>query len=121
MHGQQFIISLGCDQITLFEINTFISSTVTASVPAAGRYTLSFGYSNGLADAASYILTVGDQPPQTMVFQPTQARELIGQSKLEATLPAGMLTITLSAGPDSPKGSLFPSLVEIDYLDITAD
>src|SRR5260370_12382471 len=35
MHGQQFIIGLGGDQIALIEINTLISSTVAASASAA--------------------------------------------------------------------------------------
>ena len=35
MHGQQFIIGLGCGQITLSEINTLISSPVAAGASAA--------------------------------------------------------------------------------------
>lgn len=97
-----------------------VSLGFTADAPAGGQYQLSFGYSNGLADAARYLLAINGQAPQPIVFQPTQARELIGQTKLQVALPAGTSTITLSAGPDSPKGSLFPSLVEIDYLDVTA-
>ena len=97
-----------------------VSLTFSVNAPTAGDYDLSFGYSNGLADTASYLVTVNDGAPVPIRFTPTQFRELIDQSGMRVKLPAGPSMIKLSAGPDSPKGSLLPSLIEIDYLDVTA-
>jgi len=97
-----------------------VALTFSVTVPAAGAYDLSFGYSNGLADTAKYLVSINDTPPVQIRFTPTQFRELIDQSELQVKLPAGASTITLSAGPNSPKGNLLPSLIEIDYLDVTA-
>lgn len=98
-----------------------VSLTFTASVPASGPYQLSFGYSNGLADSATYQISIDGSAPQPLSFAPTQGRELIGRATIVVPLAAGTHTIALSAGPNSPKGSLLPSLLEIDYLDVTAD
>ncbi len=97
-----------------------VSLIFSVTVPAAGDYDLSFGYSNGLADTASYLVAVNNGAPVPIRFTPTQFRELIDQSDMRVKLPAGASTITLSAAPNSPKGSLLPSLIEIDYIDVTA-
>jgi hypothetical protein len=97
-----------------------VAVSFSVNVPAAGTYDLAFGYSNGLAETAMYFVAVNDAPPLPIRFTPTQFRELIDQSALQIKLPAGASTITLSAGPNSPKGNLLPSLIEIDYLDVTA-
>ena len=97
-----------------------VSLTFTAHVPAAGRYELSFGYSNGLANAAEYMLSVNGTAPQPVTFTPTQFRELIDQVKLDVDLPAGASTIVLDKGPNSPQGYVPQSVIEIDYLDLTA-
>lgn len=91
----------------------------TTEVPATGRYRLRFSYSNGLNAAASYRLVVNGQS-SLIVFPPTQGRELFGRVEIAADLTAGTNEIRLEAGPDSPKGSLLPSLLEIDYLDVIA-
>lgn len=97
-----------------------VSLTFTANVPTAGRYELSFGYSNGLANAAEYMLNVNGTAPQPVTFTPTQFRELIDQVKLDVDLPAGASTIVLDKGPNSPQGYVPQSVIEIDYLDLTA-
>lgn len=94
--------------------------TFSFDVPGAGRYELSFGYSNGLAGTAEYHLSVNGAPPTPIAFTPTQARELIDQSKVIVDLPAGSSTVTLATGPNSPKVPLVPSEIEVDYLDVTA-
>ena len=91
-----------------------------ASVPTAGHYELSFGYSNGLAGNAEYLLSINGGAPQPVTFTPTQFRELIDQVKLDVDLPAGASTIVLSKGPNSPQGYVPQSVIEIDYLDVTA-
>jgi len=95
------------------------SIAFTATVPAAGKYELSFGYSNGLADAAIYEVDVSGSAPVDLTFTPTQFRELIDQAKLTVDLPAGAVTIRLKAGPRSPHMFAPSSLIEIDYLDVT--
>lgn len=97
-----------------------VSLTFTATVPKAGRYELSFGYSNGLAGNATYLLSVNGGTAQPVTFTPTQFRELIDQVKLDVDLPAGASTIVLSKGPDSPQDYVPQSVIEIDYLDVTA-
>lgn len=96
-----------------------VSLTFTASVPVAGEYELSFGYSNGLEGTAEYLLAINGGEPRPILFTPTQFRELIDQAKLVVTLPAGQSVVRLSAGANAPKGNLAPSLIEIDYLDVT--
>src|SRR4029079_2253504 len=91
-----------------------VSLTFTANVPTAGRYELSFGYSNGLANAAEYMLNVNGTAPQPVTFTPTQFRELIDQVKLDVDLPAGASTIVLDKGPNSPQGYVPQSVIEID-------
>ena len=97
-----------------------VSLTFTATVPKAGRYQLSVGYSNGLAGNAEYLLGINGAAPQPVSFTPTQFRELIDQVKLSVDLPAGSSTIVLSKGPNSPQGYVPQSVIEIDYLDVTA-
>jgi hypothetical protein len=99
-----------------------VSVAFTVEVPTAGVYELSFGYSNGLADTATYYVSVpGSAEAVPVRFTPTQFRELMDQAKLTVMLPAGISTITLSAGPDSPHVYAPLSLIEIDYLDISAN
>ena len=94
--------------------------TFSATVPTAGRYELSFGYSNGRAGNAEYQLSINGRAPQPVTFTPTQFRELIDQVKLDVELTAGASTIVLSKGLNSPRGYVPQSVIEIDYLDITA-
>ena len=97
-----------------------VSLAFTAEVPKPGRYELSFGYSNGLAETAEYLVSVNGGEAVPLRFTPTQFRELIDQAKLQVTLPAGASVVALSAGANAPKGGLPPSLIEIDCLDVTA-
>src|SRR5664279_1700200 len=71
-----------------------VSLVFTADVPSAGDYDLSFGYSNGLEKTAEYLVTVNRDAAVPTRFTPTQRRELIDQSKLRVTLPAGVSVIT---------------------------
>lgn len=97
-----------------------VSLTFAARVPNAGPYELSFGYSNGLAGNAEYLLSINGGTPRPVTFTPTQFRELIDQTKLDVDLPAGTSSIVLSKGPNSPQGYVPQSVIEIDYLDVTA-
>ena len=98
-----------------------VSLAFPVTVPEAGKYELSFGYSNGLAETAEYLVAVNDGDAVPIRFTPTQFRELIDQSKLRVSLPSGKSTVTLFAGASSPKAPFLPSVVEIDYLDVVAD
>ena len=93
--------------------------TLAITVPAAGRYDLSFGYSNGLAEAGNYALSINGAAVDTMAFPPTQGRELIGQVHVVTTLPAGASTVTLAATGVAPDGLGVPSVLEVDSLDVT--
>jgi hypothetical protein len=89
-------------------------------VPQAGRYRLRVSYSNGLPAAAIYQVAINRGTAVRVVFPPTQGRELFGQVEVAVDLAAGDNEIRLEAGPESPKGSLLPSLLEVDYLDVIA-
>jgi hypothetical protein len=90
----------------------------TVDVPASGNHRLTFGYSNGLDDTAEYLVSVNGDDAVPLSFTPTQFRELIDASAMDAVLPAGASTITLLAGPRSPKDALAGSMIEVDYLDV---
>jgi hypothetical protein len=89
------------------------------SAPKAGSYDLGFGYSNGLDAASQYGLSINGVPAGEVSFPPTQARELMGLVHVPVTLPAGSSTVTLSAGGVLPKVFGVPSVLEVDYLDVT--
>lgn len=90
------------------------------SVPKAGNYDLGFGYSSGLDMASSYGLSIDGVAAGTVVFPPTQARELMGLRHVAVTLPAGGSVVTLSSGGVLPKVFGVPSVLEVDYLEVTA-
>jgi hypothetical protein len=90
------------------------------TVPAAGRYRLTIGYSTAGTEAerraqtkAGQLLRVGDGPWQPVSFDPTQFREMIRQTAVTVDLPAGTSTVTLTKADQ-------PGVVDLDYLDITA-
>lgn len=87
--------------------------------PAAGRYRLVFGYSNGSDDTLAAQVTVGDATPVNLDFTPTQFRELIDTVSATATLPAGRSHVVLQLDPQStPKDPFAPSLLDVDFLDV---
>jgi hypothetical protein len=90
------------------------------TVPEAGNYDLGFGYSNGLDMASQYGLSVNGAAAGNVSFPPTQARELMGLVHVPVTLPAGASTLTIASGGVLPKVFGVPSVLEVDYLDVTA-
>ena len=95
------------------------------TVPAAGTYRLTIGYSTAGTEAerraqlkAAQILRINDGPWQLVSYDPTQFREMIRQTTVTVHLPAGTSTITLAKGhPDFP-GGIQPGTVDLDYIDV---
>ena len=96
------------------------SLTFTITVPQAGTYDLSFGYSNGLDSVGKYGLSINGVSQGMVEFTPTQARELIDQVHVRAELPEGESRIVLTSGPVVEEFLIVPSVLELDYLDVSA-
>jgi hypothetical protein len=95
------------------------------TVPAAGTYRLTIGYSTAGTEAerraqakAGQILRVNDGPWQLVSYDPTQFREMIRQTTVRVQLPAGTSTITLAKGDPSFSGGVQPGTVDLDYVDV---
>jgi hypothetical protein len=89
------------------------------TVPTAGRYRLTIGYSTAGTEAerraqlrSGHVLRVNDGPWQQVSYDPTQVRQLIRQTAVVADLPAGTSTLTLAKGQQ-------PGVVDVDYVDIS--
>jgi hypothetical protein len=95
------------------------------TVPAAGTYRLTIGYSTAGTEAerraqleAGQILRVNEGEWQQVGYPPTQFREMIRQTTATVELPAGTSTITLAKDhPDHP-GPAQPGTVDLDYVDV---
>jgi hypothetical protein len=88
------------------------------TVPAAGTYELTIGYSTAGSEEerraqipAGQLLQVDDGPWQQVVYPPTQFREMIRQTTVLVELPAGSSTITFAKQTE-------PGTVDLDYVDI---
>ncbi len=95
------------------------------TVPAAGTYRLTIGYSTAGTEAerraqtkAGQILRVDSGPWQLVSYDPTQFREMIRQTTVAVQLPAGTSTITLAKGDPSYSGGTQPGTVDLDYVDV---
>lgn len=97
-----------------------LSLTYTIEVPEAGVYDLSFGYSNGQEHAVDCALGINGVARGDLNLPPTQARELIGQVHVRTELPVGSSEIVLSMRSDGAWMPGASSIVEFDYLDVTA-
>jgi hypothetical protein len=101
------------------------SLRLPVTVPAAGTYRLTIGYSTAGTEAerraqtkAGQLLRVNDGPWQRVSYDPTQFREMIRRTTVTVHLPAGTSTITLAkSDPDQP-GSTQPGTVDLDYIDL---
>jgi hypothetical protein len=95
------------------------------TVPAAGTYELTIGYSTDGSQedrraqvTSGHILRVDDGEWQTVVYEPTQFREMIRQTRVTVELPAGTSIVTLAKDhPDYP-GETQPGTVDLDYVDV---
>lgn len=88
------------------------------TVPAAGTYQLTIGYSTAGSQPdrraqipARQLLRVDDGPWQQVVYAPTQFREMIRQTTVVVELPAGSSTITFTKQTE-------PGTVDLDYVDV---
>jgi hypothetical protein len=88
------------------------------TVPAAGRYELTIGYSTAGSQAdrraqipSGHLLRVDDGPWQPVVYAPTQFREMIRQTTVVVDLPAGTSTLTFAKQDQ-------PGTVDLDYVDV---
>jgi hypothetical protein len=88
------------------------------TVPAAGRYRLTVGYSTLGTEAerraqtkAGQMLRVGDGAWQPVSYEPTQFREMIRQTTVQVDLPAGTSTLTFTKSDQ-------PGAVDLDYVDV---
>ena len=95
------------------------------TVPAAGTYRLTIGYSTAGTEAerraqtkAGQILRVNDGPWQLVSYDPTQFREMIRQTTVTVRLPAGASTLTLAKGDPGFPGGVQPGTVDLDYVDV---
>jgi hypothetical protein len=95
------------------------------TVPAAGIYRLTIGYSTAGTEAerraqvkAAQILRINDGPWQRVSYDPTQFREMIRQTTATVELPAGTSTITLAKGHPGHPGPPQPGTVDLDYVDV---
>lgn len=95
------------------------------TVPAAGTYRLTIGYSTAGTEAerraqlkAGQILRVNDGPWRLVSYEPTQFREMIRQTTVVVQLPAGTSTITLAKGHPDYSGGIQPGTVDLDYVDV---
>ncbi|MEN3358659.1 MAG: hypothetical protein V7637_2641 [Mycobacteriales bacterium] len=97
------------------------------TVPAAGTYRLTIGYSTEGSEEqrraqvrAGQLLRVNDGPWQQVWYDPTQFREMIRQTAVVVRLPAGTSTITLAKDElDHPGRRPQPGTVDLDYVDVT--
>jgi hypothetical protein len=95
------------------------------TVPAAGTYRLTIGYSTAGTEAerraqtkAGQILRVNNGPWQLLSYDPTQFREMIRQTTVRVHLPTGTSTVTLAKGDPSFSGGVQPGTVDLDYVDV---
>jgi hypothetical protein len=95
------------------------------TVPAAGTYRLTIGYSTAGTEAerraqtkAGQILRVNNGPWQLVSYDPTQFREMIRQTTVTVRLPAGASTLTLAKGDAGFSGGVQPGTVDLDYVDV---
>jgi hypothetical protein len=100
---------------------------VPVTVPTAGRYRLTIGYSTAGTEAerraqvrSGHILRVDDGPWQRVSYDPTQFRQMIRQTVVVADLPAGTSTLTLAKGHPDHAGPPQPGVVDVDYVDVSA-
>jgi hypothetical protein len=96
------------------------------TVPTAGRYRLTIGYSTAGTEAerraqirSGHVLRVDDGPWQQVSYDPTQFRQMIRQTVVVTDLPAGTSTLTLAKGHPDYTGPPQPGGVDIDYVDVS--
>jgi Concanavalin A-like lectin/glucanases superfamily len=101
------------------------SLRLPVTVPAAGAYRLTIGYSTEGTEQerraqlrAGQLLRVGNGPWQQVWYDPTQFRELIRQTTVLVRLPAGTSTLTLAKGDPARPGQPQPGTVDLDYVDV---
>ncbi|WP_100446295.1 LamG-like jellyroll fold domain-containing protein [Glycomyces xiaoerkulensis] len=94
--------------------------TLPVTVPAAGTYELTIGYSTAgdeeerrAQTAAGHLLRVDDGQWQEVDYAPTQFREMVGLTKVTVELPAGASTLTFTKADR-------PGTVDLDYIDVEA-
>jgi Concanavalin A-like lectin/glucanases superfamily len=102
------------------------SLRLPVTVPAAGSYRLTIGYSTAGTEQerraqvrAGQLLRVDDGPWQQVWYDPTQFRELIRQTSVLVQLPAGTSTLTLAKGDPAQPGQPQPGTVDLDYVDVS--
>lgn len=102
------------------------SLRLPVSVPAAGTYRLTIGYSTEGTEQerraqvrAGQLLRVDDGPWQQVWYDPTQFRELIRQTTVLVRLPAGASTLTLAKGDPAQPGQPQPGTVDLDFVDVS--
>jgi hypothetical protein len=101
------------------------SLRLPVTVPAAGTYRLTIGYSTEGGEQerraqvrSGQLLRVDDGPWQQVWYDPTQFRELIRQTSVLVQLPAGASTLTLAKGDPAQPGPPQPGTVDLDYVDV---
>ncbi|GIE95302.1 hypothetical protein Ari01nite_27670 [Paractinoplanes rishiriensis] len=89
------------------------------SVPAAGRYRLTIGYSTAGTEAerraqikSGQLVRVNDGPWQPVSYEPTQFRQMIRQTTVQVDLPAGASTLAFTKSDQ-------PGTVDLDYVDVS--
>jgi hypothetical protein len=95
--------------------------TLPITAPAAGRYELTFGYSNGQATPVAADLAIDNRPAGRLSFPPTQGRELFGLLRTTAMLPKGQSTLTLTLAAPVSRLPAGPSVLELDRVEVTAE
>ena len=88
------------------------------TVPAAGKYALALGYSNGQGEALKVAIGVDDAPAQTIDLLPTQGRELFGLAHATVDLPAGASTLTITRTDPALPLAAGPSVLEFDRIEL---
>jgi hypothetical protein len=83
---------------------------VPITVPAAGMYRLTIGYSNGTGVESTDTLSVNDAVRGEVHFVPTQFWGLIRRVSVDVPLRAGQNSVRLAKGT---------SLADLDYLDLS--
>lgn len=88
------------------------------TVPEAGRYRLTVGYSTAGTQeerreqtVSGHLLRVGDGAWQEVTYQPTQFREMIRRTTVTVELPAGSSVLTFTKAGR-------PGVVDLDYVDV---
>jgi len=93
--------------------------TLPISAPAAGKYDLALGYSNGQGKPQTVTLAINGGAPQKLDLLPTQGRELFGLAHIAIDLPVGASTLTLTRTDPALPLAAGPSVIELDYVDLT--